>query len=374
MTAATAAVLLAACSVGEAPLPVQAPAPGGPAPRVVAPEWRAIPVEGVISDVDGTYTELLTVVGTARDGRPLVAAVDGDHLTQVASKVPDAYGTGATSATGNVENDGFVQQAAPALGLPARLFLGYIDPEYGDGLFEEWHRSTLVHPDGAPTPWASLLLDDEGDVRAVGARREHGAWRAHLWEAHPDDGRWRLTERGPGPRLRAEPSARTLVTSTEEVRVYVAENAAARARLWSIDADPYHPTRWRSEDLEGGADTVTDVLSWAVGSWVAGTREDHAVVWDLDHVGGEVDLPDVELDPGSPLVRVLRLPIGDQQPAVAVQQPDGPSVWVRAESGWRELEAPPGRMSLAAATAQGLYLVIDGELWFRPLPWDSVLP
>lgn len=331
-------------------------------------------MDGEITDMDATYSRFLTLAGRTDDGAPLVAAVDGNHVAQVAGKVPDDYGTGASSITGDYENTGFVQQEAPSLGRPARLYLGDLDAEFGKGELEEWHTDTLVHADGVPAPWASLLFDDEGDVRAVTARRERGAWRAHLWEVHPDDGRWRVTQRGAGPRLRAAPSATSVVTSTEEVRVHLAETTAVGARLWSIDADPYAPTRWRSTPLDGGADSVTDILSWAVGTWVAGTRDGQAVIWDFDAVGGEVDLPDVTLDSEAPVVRLLRLPIGDLQPAFAAQRPEGPSVFVRGTSRWRELKAPAGTMTLAAATDQGFYLVIDGELWFRPLPWDAALP
>jgi hypothetical protein len=370
----TAAALLAACLTGcsldEAPLPV--PAPEGDAARAVAPEWQAIPMDGEIADVDATYSQFLTVTGRADDGAPLVAAVDGTDVIRVATKVPDDYGTGATSATGDYSNEGFVQQAAPALGRPARVYVGSLDTELG-GELEEWYRQRLVHPDGGRPPWASLLFDDEGDVRAVTARRERGSWQAHLWEVHPDDGRWRVAERGVGPRLRDAPAATSVVTSTGEVRVHLAETTDAGARLWSIDADPYFPTRWRREELVGGADSVTDILSWAVGTWVAGTRNGQAVIWDFDAVGGEVDLPDVTLDPEAPVVRLLRLPIGDQQPAFAAQRPDGPSVWVRGTSQWRELKAPAGTISLAAATDQGFYLVIDDVLWFRPLAWDAEL-
>lgn len=371
VAALAAAALVAGCSAGEAPRPV--PAPEGEAPRAVAPEWRAIPLDGEIADIDATYTRFLTVVGRDADGGPLVAAVDGTDVVRVGERVPDAYGTGASSATGDYSNDGFVQQAAPALGRPARVYVGSLDTELG-GELEEWYPQRLVHEDGGRPPWASLLFDDEGDVRAVSARRERGSWRAHLWEVHPDDGRWRVAERGPAPRLRQEPSATSVVTSTEEVRVHLAETTAAGARMWSIDADPYFPGRWRRQPLEGGADAVTDILSWAVGSWVAGTRDGEAVVWDFDRAGGEVAVPDIALDPDAPVVRLLRLPIGESQPVIATQQPDGPSVWVRARSGWREWKAPAGTMSLAAATPEGVYLVIDGVLWFRTLAWDTALP
>lgn len=42
-------------------------------------------------------------------------------------------------------------------------------------------------------------------------------------------------------------------------------------------------------------------------------------------------------------------------------------------TGWAG-EAPTGTLSLAAATEEGVYLVVDGELWFRRLARDTVLP
>lgn len=339
---------------------------------MVALEWVEIDVPGEIFDLDSTYSEFVKIVGITSTGAPLVAAVDGTRIARVAAKVPDSYGSGATSPTGDYGNDGFVQQSTPRLGLPAHLYVGDIDV-FGGGPFESWHRDVLVDDDG-PAVWASLLFDDEGDLRAVGARRDEGKdWRAQLWEVHPDDGEWRIAEAGRSPRLRGVPSTSSLVTSTEEVRVLLAENHADGPRLWVIDADPYTPQRWQRQPLEGGADTVTDILSWAIGTWVAGSRDNQAVLWDFDDGQGEVSIPRIELDPETPVVKVLRLPVAGQ-PAFATQSVDGPSVWVGGREVWRELKAPAGTLTAAAASDQGIYLVIDGTLWFRYLPWDRELP
>ena len=200
-----------------------------------------------------------------------------------------------------------------------------------------------------------------------------GRWRAHLWEAYPDDGSWRVEERGDGPLLAQQPDAATLVTSTEEVQVWLAETVEEGVRVWSIPGDPYSPYPWQRRRLEGGADAVTDILSWAIGTWVAGSRDGRAVIWNFDDGTGEVDIPDITLDPEHPDVRLLRLPVAGQ-PAFAVQAPGGPSVWLRGTGDWRELKAPAGTLTLAAATDQGFYLVIDGALWFRPMPWDETFP
>jgi hypothetical protein len=367
------AALAAACSWPSAddlpPVPEEADGPY----RLVSDEWQRVDgVPGRISDVDATYTQYLAVTGRTDDGAAMLAAVDGATVLRVASDIPRGYGDGASSATGDYENEGFVLQTDPEAMRPARIVVGQLNA--GWDVPEAWHPDVLRDRSGRPASWASLLFDDEGDLRAVGAvRQDDGRWRAHLWEAHPDDGRWRVEERGDGPLLAQPPDAATLVTSTEEVQVWLAETTGEGARVWSIPGDPYDPYPWQRRRLDGGADTVTDILSWAIGSWVAGSRDGRAVIWDFDDGAGEVDIPDIPLDAEDPSVRLLRLSVSTQ-PAFAVQAPDGPSVWLKGVGAWRELKAPAGTMTLAAATDRGFYLVIDGALWFRPMPWDEQFP
>ena len=352
-----------------------APLPDGPGTpfRLVNDDWVQVDgVPGEISDIDATYTQYLIVTGRSDDGAATLAAVDGATVLRTASDIPRGYGDGASSATGDYENEGFVLQTDPAALRPARIVVGQLNA--GWDVSESWYPDVLRDRSGLPASWASLLFDDEGDLRAVGAvRQADGRWRAHLWEAHPDDGKWRVEERGNGPLLAQQPDAATLVTSTEEVQVWLAETAGDDVRVWSIPGDPYDPYPWERRRLAGGADAVTDILSWAIGTWVAGSRDGEAVIWDFDDGQGEVPIPEVALDPDHPEVRLLRLPVATQA-AFAVQAPDGPSVWLKGVGAWRELKAPEGTMTSAVATDEGFYLVIDGALWFRPMPWDEQFP
>ncbi|MCD6640687.1 MAG: hypothetical protein LT071_12330 [Nocardioides sp.] len=375
---AVAASLLAACAADG---PRRAPAPSGP-PRAADPGWQRVEVPGEIRAMDGTYSARLGIAGVLDDGGPLAAAVKADRVNHVAGRVPVAHPDGLHGITGDIENDGLVEQSDPGSGVPARLHMGWIgddkwDPDPSSPAYpelEEWHTSTLRDDRGRAAVWASLLYDDEGDVRAVGVVPVGARWRIRAWE---QGGRgWHLVDAGRPLFLGSEPSTTALLTSTEEVMVNVA-GVIGRGRndpepsLWRLESDPYGRHEWGRARLAGGADVVTDVHSWALGTWVAGTRDGRPMVWDWsDDAGERIPLPDIELDPADPVVRILHGPVVWPL-TLAVQSPGGPSVWIRKDDQWQEVVAPPGRLTLAEGSSYGPYLLIDDALWFWSMPYEE---
>ena len=308
---------------------------------------REIPMDGEIVDIDSTYSQFLTLAGTHRRrcaprGRRRAATTS----RRSPRRVPYDYGSGATSATGSAETDGFVQQAPPRWGDPARLYIGYLDAELGNGPFEERHRQLARYTaTDTPTPCASLLFDDErGRPCVVRRARERGSWRAHVWRFTP------TTVAGASPSAarglaRRSPST-SLVTSTEEVLVFLDEHARRRTRSVVDRRTPDFPEAWAAAGPRAWRPTDSPTcLSWAVG--VVGRRHARrrAVMWDFDDSAARSRRRTIDVAPrGARRTRCLRLPIGDQQPAFAAEQPDGPSVWVGARRAAGTSGRPrPGR-------------------------------
>lgn len=383
--AAAVAACLAACSTGggeHVVVPADGERGAGSSERPVDPGWQRVDVPGEVRAMDATYSSRLGVAGVQPDGSPLAAAVKADLVNLVASRVPTAYGEGLHGITGDIENDGLVELSDPTDGVPARLLMGWIGddkwnedpsaPAYPE--LEEWHTSTLRDDQGRSAVWASLLYDDEGDIRAVGVVPVGDRWRLRAWEEGQKG--WHLTDGGRPLFLDSEPTQASVLTSTEEVLVSVAGVIGQGAgdpepSVWQLVSEPWGTHEWTRVPLRGGADQVTDLHAWAIGTWVAGTRNGRPVVWDWsDGRGRQVRLPDVRLDPDDPTLKILHGPVGWPL-TIAVQSDDGPSVWIRDDGEWREVVAPPGRLTLAEGSSYGPYLLIDGELWFWPMPWEQ---
>jgi hypothetical protein len=330
--------------------------------------------------MDATYSARLGIAGVLDDGGPMAAAVKADRVNHVAGRVPVTYLDGVHGITGDIENDGLVEMSDPANGVPARLHMGWIgDDKWNEDPFapafpelEEWHTSTLRDDRGRSAVWASLLYDDEGDVRAVGVVPVGDRWRIRVWEQGSRG--WHLADAGRPLFLASEPTQSSLQTSTEEVVVTVAGMIGRGAgdphpSVWRLESDPRRTHEWVRAPLSGGAEQITDLRSWALGTWVAGTRGGKPAVWDWSDAQGEpIPLPDIELDPERPVVRFLQGPVAWPL-TIAVQSPAGPSVWIRKDGDWREVVAPPGRLTLAEGSSYGPYLLIDGELWFWAMPF-----
>ena len=125
---------------------------------------------------------------------------------------------------------------------------------------------------------------------------------------------------------------------------------------------------WERELLIPTPDEVTDVLCWEVGCWIAGSRDLAPVVYDYDESDGdEMDVPKVSLDPNNPIVLIANMPLGDMPLVLAVQSTDGPMVWTETTDGWVSTSTPAGALMAARQTEDGIYLIIDEDLWFRPI-------
>jgi len=124
--------------------------------------------------------------------------------------------------------------------------------------------------------------------------------------------------------------------------------------------------RW---DLASQPDGLTDLASWDLGWWVAGHKDLRPVVYDFDASdGANMAVPDTWLDPRHPAVYVARAPILAPM-VLATQSRDGPTVWLRGKRrSWTRIPAPPGRLTAAEQNGDGIYVLVDGVLWYRPLP------
>ena len=101
---------------------------------------------------------------------------------------------------------------------------------------------------------------------------------------------------------------------------------------------------------------------------MSGHRDLRPVVYDFDQRNGAtMPVPDTRLDPGHPAVYIARSPIGAPM-VLATQSADGPTVWVEKRRGWLRVPAPAGTLRSAQTVHNGVYVLIDGTLWFHSLP------
>jgi hypothetical protein len=78
-------------------------------------------------------------------------------------------------------------------------------------------------------------------------------------------------------------------------------------------------------------------------------------------------MPDTRLDPDHPVVYVAGIPIGRSM-VLATQSADGPTVWIQKGRAWLRIPAPVGKLLAASTSDDGVYVLIEGTLWFRSLP------
>ena len=328
--------------------------------------WTRVDVGGTVRDVfgldSGDPPPHLHAVGDD-DGEPLLVDVTDGR----ARRLPDpAQGEGWTPPDGGYQS---VVGNGDLIALTGRAEPGVLL------LHHEWIASPperLRDPHGREASWLSPLLDGEEGLRVVGAVRVGDTWELHGWQAVGDD-EWLALDHGRQLRLLAEPGAGTVLTGTTETTVVVAGQIAddsGRPGVWSLSDLPEESGgRWQHRPTETVPDGFTDIAYWDLGWWVAGHREGRPVVYDFDDPGGGVALPvpDTRLDPDHPLVLVAGVPVG--RPLVlAAQSEDGPAVWVHEDGGWSRTRAPSGRLSAAQRVGDGVYVVVDGALWYRSLP------
>jgi hypothetical protein len=232
-------------------------------------------------------------------------------------------------------------------------------------------------PDDDPVRWWPLL-DGEEDYRAVGlVPASGGGWQVHAWTALP---RWKRLDQA--PLYQPVGGAPTALVGNSEGEVVVAglftdrPDRPATLGLWSVE-DPYDqsaPRPWLRRPLTPAPDGLTDLVDWEVGWWVSGYRDHRPVVYDFDYKPGSHDqagatlpVPDIVLDPDHPTVLIAGEPIGKQPLVLAAQATDGPAVWASGRAGSTRIAAPPGRLTAARCAGAGVYVVIDGQLWWHSL-------
>lgn len=231
-----------------------------------------------------------------------------------------------------------------------------------------WPRRPFAQDSPRTGTWFSPLVDGEEDTRAVGASETDGEWRLHAW-LYVDQ--WEQLDSGPAPVIGVVPSAQTILSSTTETTVMVAINDASdngsAPEIWEVE-DLYYEgetSPWERRSTASTPDELTDLACWDLGCWIAGSRDLKPVVYDFDRGGGaEMDVPAVSLDPAHPIVLVAQVPVAAPM-VLAIQSPDGPIVWTAAADGWHRTTAAIGRLMAARQADDGIYLVIDENLWFR---------
>lgn len=363
------AVLASVCSTEPLP-PAGGPLPGPQQQRELG--WTRVDVPGTVRAVAGLDSgdppPHLHAAGDD-DGAPfLVDVTDGR-----ARSLPDpADGSGWTPPDGGYQA---VDGNGDVIALVGRTDPGALL------LHAEWSAFPpyrLADGRGREASWVSPLLDGEQDLRVVGAVPADGAWEVHAWQ-DVGDGAWLALDRGSPLRLATAPSTDTVLTGTTEVSVVVAGDvvdAGGRGGVWSLgDMPELSGGQWRHHPTETVPDRVTDVASWDLGWWVAGHRNGRPVVYDFDEpaLGAALPVPDTLLDPQHPLVLVAGVPVG-QPMLLATQSEDGPALWADGGAGWQRTPVPAGRLSAAQRVGDGVYVVVDGALWFRDLPPEARQP
>jgi hypothetical protein len=205
----------------------------------------------------------------------------------------------------------------------------------------------------------------------VGAVRAKDRWELHAWQA---DSEWFSLDRGHQLYVHAKPSSQSVLTASTETTVIVAGAISGRMdRMLRPGLGDRRRVRLRRRSMEAAPlastpDAPSDIAQWDLGLWVAGHRRLRLVIYDFDRRDGDgMPVPDTRLDPARPGVYVAGIPIGKPM-VLATQSVDGPTVWVRKVSSWQRIPAPAGTLSAAQTVKDGVYLLIDGPLWFRAAP------
>jgi hypothetical protein len=88
---------------------------------------------------------------------------------------------------------------------------------------------------------------------------------------------------------------------------------------------------------------------------------------DYEKGGASMPVPNTRLDPGHPVVYIAAIPIASPM-VLATQSVDGPTVWAKRGRDWQRIAAPSGKLAAAQTARDGVYVLIDGALWFRGVP------
>lgn len=329
--------------------------------------WHKVPIDGVVRSIEEAYCSRKIFAAGVTDGQPLLLDLMDGAARQVGGDFPNADHNGLGAVVSN-SDDVFVTEHLDPEGVkPATMWHG----SYSADLPQETPRwgQTWDAPGVLPV-WLSPLMDGEEDLRAVGAVRAKGLWELHAWQGLED---WFPLDRGHQLYVHSSPSARSVLTGSTEVSVIVAGDISDRPggphappQVWAIeDYQGFEHGRWTQQRLGSPPDELTDVAQWDLGWWVAGYSQLRPVVYDFNsHGGATMPVPDTRLDADHPYVYIAGIPI--LQPMVlATQSADGPTVWVQKGRDWLRIPAPEGKLLAAQTVDGGVYVLIDGGLWFR---------
>lgn len=359
---------VAAC--GEDPLPRYDPV-AEPA-QARGQGWSPVHLDAEVRSIDGLGSAYLLAAG-ADEGRPLLLRVTDGTAEHLHTDMVDRYdGMGLRGITGDGLNIAATGANPATAGRPATLWLG---DEYG----EFWTGVPKDRQGRAPV-WLEPSFDGEEDFRGVGVVRVGPEWRVHAWEAVDD---WIAIDAGPQLYSREAPTADSLLVAETETSLVVAGDLAdtpaaspGPPELWTIFSSYAYESdaRWERVELSPVPDAITDLASWDIGFWVAGHDDLHPVLFDFDDTAGRpMDAPAVALDPRHPEVHLASVP-WDGRVVLALQTREGPSVFHRDAGRWTEVTAPEGRLEDAAVVDDLVYLLVDGRLWYRPLPVPKPAP
>jgi hypothetical protein len=331
--------------------------------------WQKVAIDGTVRSISHQYCrpqELAAGIGSG--GGPLLTEVSHGVARAFRGELPNRLHNGLSAVVDGDIGIVVTEDVDPARAVPATMrFVG----EY---VTEEVDQPRDVR--GSKPVWLSALMDGEGDFRTVGAVLVKGRWELHAWQ-DTDSGHLDPMDRGHTLYLFAKPSSRSVLTGSTEGELIVAGAVSdqpgrpdASPQLWTINDIGAEPNngRWTRWPLTPTPDGLTDVASWEVGWWVAGHRDLRPVVYDFDSaVVASMPMPDTRLDPDHPVVYIADEPVGKPM-VLATQSADGPTMWIQKGRDWLRIPGPAGKLSAASRNKDGLFMLIDGALWFRPLP------
>lgn len=378
------AALLTGCAQSEVPSQPQEPVtstpvssgliPAGTTPQAKGSDsrgtgWQKVAIDGTVRSISHQYCrpkELAAGIGSG--GRPLLAEVSHGVARAFRGELPKRLHNGLSTVVDGDIGIAVTEDVDPASAVPATM--RFVDENFT----EEIDQPRDVR--GSKPVWLSPLMDGEGDFRTLGAVFVDGRWELHAWQ-DSNSGHWDPMDRGHTLYLFAKPSSRSVLTGSTEGELIVAGAISDQPgrpdpspQLWTIEDTGGEPTngRWTRWPLTPTPDGLTDVASWEVGWWVAGHRNLRPVVYDFDSDGGgaTISMPDTRLDPNHPVVYIADKPIGKSM-VLATQSADGPTVWIQEGRDWLRIPAPTGKLSAASRNMDGLFILIDGALWFRSL-------
>ncbi len=330
-------------------------------------EWRRVDIAGEVRSIFGVNSEEppphLLAAGES-DGEPLLVDITEGVSSTVEGELPDENGEGLDWVHSNGLSIAVTERADPGASEPARLSIR-------DDAETLW-REVPQDARGRRAAWVAPLLDSEENWRAAGAVSVGDEWQLHAWQAGEH---WRLLDREGELFVAGTPGPQTVLAATTETSVAVAGAVSGRRsgggvpQVWSISDDlDGGPRRWERHPMASTPDELTDIAEWALGWWVAGHRRYRPVVYDFDEGNGRaLPVPATRLDPEHPAVFIARVPISASL-VLATQSVDGPAVWIAEGRRWVRLPAPPGRLMAAEEVGGGVYLLVDGAVWYRKLP------